>query len=377
MTCLTSRADGDRTCQRFGPLLLVAPTLVENWVHALVATGRWDDAERLADELQQQWKAEGIALAVQLLLAQIAAARGDGTSFRRYIRSTSDSRIRTTHMGCTTSPLRMRSTCSGRAEADKAYRLTREALDHLVNQQDAGLVVSLCSVALRAHADLVTSGTGRVIRDSAIQETSLLLSIAEDAARNDPGALGRTYLLLCEAEAARASMTPSADKWNAVVAEWQRLGCPYSAAYAQWRLAEELFGGQARTRGTRALAEALRTATALGCAPLEAALRTLARHAGVSPDALEPPLEASVPPESEAQGSTRLPVPLTKREFDVLRLLTEGYSNQQIARRLFISESTASVHVSRIIAKLGVSNRLQAATAAQRMKLFPSEADVL
>jgi DNA-binding NarL/FixJ family response regulator len=64
---------------------------------------------------------------------------------------------------------------------------------------------------------------------------------------------------------------------------------------------------------------------------------------------------------------------LTPRELDVLRILTEGFSNQQIARRLFISESTVSVHVSHIIAKLGVSNRLQAAAAAQRLNLFPSE----
>ena len=64
---------------------------------------------------------------------------------------------------------------------------------------------------------------------------------------------------------------------------------------------------------------------------------------------------------------------LTPRERDVLQILTKGYSNQQIARRLFISESTVSVHVSHIIAKLGVSNRLQAAAAAHRLNLFPSQ----
>ena len=74
-----------------------------------------------------------------------------------------------------------------------------------------------------------------------------------------------------------------------------------------------------------------------------------------------------------AQASSPLPVPLTPRERDVLQILTEGFSNQQIARRLFISESTVSVHVSHILAKLGVSNRLQAAAAAQRLDLFPAE----
>ena len=57
----------------------------------------------------------------------------------------------------------------------------------------------------------------------------------------------------------------------------------------------------------------------------------------------------------------------------MLQLLTEGFSNQQIARRLFISESTVSVHVSHILAKLGVANRLQAAAAAERLGLFPAE----
>jgi DNA-binding NarL/FixJ family response regulator len=61
--------------------------------------------------------------------------------------------------------------------------------------------------------------------------------------------------------------------------------------------------------------------------------------------------------------------------MDVLLMVTWGYSNQQIARRLFITESTVSVHVPHIIAKLGVSNRLQAAATAQWLNLFPKEPD--
>ena len=144
----------------------------------------------------------------------------------------------------------------------------------------------MCSLALRAHADLVTARADRVIRESATRETAHLLSIAQNAARSDTGALGHAYLLLCEAEAARASMTQSADPWTKVAAEWQLLECPYPAAYAQWRQAEELFGSRARAQGTRALAAALQTAATLGCVPLENSLRTLARHAGVPSDAL-------------------------------------------------------------------------------------------
>jgi DNA-binding NarL/FixJ family response regulator len=60
---------------------------------------------------------------------------------------------------------------------------------------------------------------------------------------------------------------------------------------------------------------------------------------------------------------------LTARELSVLALLADGRTNRQIGETLFISEKTASVHVSRILAKLGVRSRLEAATAAHRLGL--------
>lgn len=63
---------------------------------------------------------------------------------------------------------------------------------------------------------------------------------------------------------------------------------------------------------------------------------------------------------------------LTSREQEVLRLLTEGESNRGIGTRLFISEKTASVHISRILAKLGVASRGEAAATAHRLQLFDS-----
>jgi DNA-binding CsgD family transcriptional regulator len=60
---------------------------------------------------------------------------------------------------------------------------------------------------------------------------------------------------------------------------------------------------------------------------------------------------------------------LTARERDVLRLVAAGRSNRQIAQELFISPKTASVHVSNILAKLGVSGRGEAAALAHRLRL--------
>jgi DNA-binding NarL/FixJ family response regulator len=60
---------------------------------------------------------------------------------------------------------------------------------------------------------------------------------------------------------------------------------------------------------------------------------------------------------------------LTAREREVLALLVEGHTNKRIAERLFISESTAGVHVSNILGKLGVTTRTEAATVAARLGL--------
>ena len=69
---------------------------------------------------------------------------------------------------------------------------------------------------------------------------------------------------------------------------------------------------------------------------------------------------------AEGEPGARLPSPLTRREREVLALLAEGRTNRQIADELFISESTAGVHVSNILGKLGVTGRTEAAAVAFR-----------
>ena len=62
--------------------------------------------------------------------------------------------------------------------------------------------------------------------------------------------------------------------------------------------------------------------------------------------------------------------PLSERELEVLRLLSTGLSNKEIAPLLFISESTVKTHIEHIIRKLGVSDRVQAAVWAARHGLI-------
>ncbi len=75
-----------------------------------------------------------------------------------------------------------------------------------------------------------------------------------------------------------------------------------------------------------------------------------------------------------AEGSREdSPVPeLTPRELAVLELLTQGHTNREIAAMLYISPSTAGVHVSNILRKLGAKRRVDAAGIAHKMGLLPA-----
>ena len=103
-------------------------------------------------------------------------------------------------------------------------------------------------------------------------------------------------------------------------------------------------------------------ATTLGARPLAAAIERLARRARCD-------LAGSDSGDRPTPGYGSGPL-LTPREAEVLALVAEGLTNRQIGERLFISEKTASVHVSRLLAKLGAGTRGEAAAVARRRGLL-------
>jgi LuxR family maltose regulon positive regulatory protein len=64
--------------------------------------------------------------------------------------------------------------------------------------------------------------------------------------------------------------------------------------------------------------------------------------------------------------------PLSERELEVLELIAEGFTNSEIASRLYLSLNTVKVHTRNIYQKLGVNNRTQAVARAREIVIFPS-----
>ena len=135
--------------------------------------------------------------------------------------------------------------------------------------------------------------------------------------------------------------------WRAVAARWHAIGYPYLEAYTLWRAAQATDGSGERRAAVDALKEAYAIAARLGARPLMIQLDVVARKLRVRLDVRT--VSASVPAATDFG--------LTSREREVLSSVAAGRTNRQIAEELFISESTAGVHVSHILSKLGVSSR--------------------
>ncbi len=153
--------------------------------------------------------------------------------------------------------------------------------------------------------------------------------------------------------------------WRSVAEAWRAAGWPYREAYARLREAGAAIRAGRREQAIRALAACQDLARELEAAPVLTQAGELARRARLAPAAAHPARSAK----AEARFD------LTDREAEVLTHLVRGDSNRQIARALFISERTVAVHVSRILDKLGVRNRTEAATAGARLGLAASPAE--
>ena len=200
-----------------------------------------------------------------------------------------------------------------------------------------------------------------------------LLWLAATTARaadriDDRGRLARVRLAYEQVEPVRArqiwgplieaELADTVDAWRAVWAATTAAEMPcYLRPYVGLRLAQHLVSRRERVEARDVLAAATESADRIGASLVGSRLAALAGRAGLTTT-------------GTAVGAPGLLATLTTREREVLRLVAVGRTNGEIGTELFISTKTASVHVSNILAKLGVGARGEAAALAYREGLL-------
>jgi DNA-binding NarL/FixJ family response regulator/tetratricopeptide (TPR) repeat protein len=196
-----------------------------------------------------------------------------------------------------------------------------------------------------------------------LDEEAVIQRLGDAVAAEQKGGGGSVDINARVAHAAAALTrlgTPDPDAWGGAALGWERLGDPFWTATARLREAEAAAAAGATARAADALQHAHRLATSLGAATLLVAIEQVSRRTRLGLDAPTPKVLAA---------ATIDQLGLTPREAEVLALVAAGQTNRQIGERLYVSEKTASVHVSNILRKLGVSTRVDAAAVAQRLAL--------
>jgi DNA-binding CsgD family transcriptional regulator len=234
------------------------------------------------------------------------------------------------------------------------------------------------------------------------------------------------WLALAAAHRERLEGRDDPRTWDRLARGWAALDNPYEQAKARWHQAEAILGsgeGRAsRGRARPALEEAARIAVDLHARPLLREVAELAGRAMIRLPAAETVLAEA---QAERAGAAALAggnghdsslvavgpgtardaghelaetaagdgrsslvrgfvgdappdrrdtFGLSRREREVLALIAEGRTNREIGERLFISQKTVGVHVGNILAKLGVSGRVEAAAVAIRLGLTETKA---
>jgi len=288
--------------------------------------------------------------------------------------------------------------------AERGWTLVRETEDWVLAAKMASTAAEVdATVAAEATRDhdlaALAGARGRVAHvlgeaEAAVRASGVATTVGS---RREADA----HLATARAHRARVDGAEDAADWHEVARLWGRQGNPYEAARARWREAEALASSATRAgraSARRPLVEAATIALDLGARPLLGELRDLAGRARL---ALPPEVDAVFARNGagEQNGHEVLAdatnghesavartiagirpaarpntFGLSGREREVLGLISQGRTNREIGQRLFISQKTVGVHVGNILAKLGVSGRVEAAAVAIRLGLTDDRA---
>jgi DNA-binding CsgD family transcriptional regulator/tetratricopeptide (TPR) repeat protein len=368
---LDTALDAFRIVKDLGVSRTYGGTLLGQAAKALFDLGRWSEAVDIANQGLELDPVGLAAVELHLVSARIDVNQGRNENARSHLaraRSLWHARGEPTTVG----PALL----AGEAELS----VFEDRLDDVRAAVEAGIAYlaedravdpalgRLAAFGLRAEAD--AAGVARARHDGvaesiAIARAAAIGTIVErssSAPATVADARRGVLVALCRAEGRRVVGSVDASEWADVATGWEAHARPFVAAYARYRFAEALLGAHGSRADAAAALRSARDATAsLGATPLQAEIELLAQQARI--DLVD---GAIVPRETDRFG-------LTERESEVIRLVAAGWSNQQIADALFITRKTASVHVSNVLGKFGVRNRVEAAAIAHRLGIHGDE----
>jgi ATP/maltotriose-dependent transcriptional regulator MalT len=359
--------DGIRTAAEYGLARTSGVILAVNLAEPLVSLGRWDEAGEVIERAWQLLPPALTGSSLWRLSGDMAVARGELAVAAERV-ATVQTTLHGTRYKDELQLALARLETEVRTAQDRpaaALAVVEDALDQVAVTRSARYGWPLLVAAVRACAaadrDPALAGRAAALRGR------LPAGAAKLAA---DGLAQPAHRLTFAAEMLRGDGRPVDIRaaWDAAVQAWEAVGQPYPLAGALQQAAEAALTAGDRDGGAARLRRAAVLARQLGAEPLADSITLLARRARIPLG--DSPAEGVGPGGEAGPGHEPGRLGLTAREFEVLRLVAAGQSNRDIASELFISAKTASVHVSNILGKLGVSSRGEAAATAHRLRLF-------
>lgn len=354
---------GIRLAESVGLAQTIGAFLTGNLVDSLCSLGEWQQAETLVTEALSTNPTGVYGATLLERSAWMSVMRGDVTSARLC-----SSRAKSLFVDQPNDqfgmPLAQIDAEIARIEGDldRARRIIAESV---VNADDVGswsarYAWPVVCLGLRLEADAVEAmGRNQAPSAQAVSAAGTLGDLARDLPVGSAPA--RAYQATAAAELSRLTRQRDRDLWEIAATASKAANECWLAGYTSFRLAEAQLRDGDRHRAGESVHRAAQVAASLGARTLADEVSAFARRARLTTGS-EPATSSGTPEHSELDR-----LGLTEREKEVLGLLADGRSNSQIATTLFISPKTASVHVSNILMKLGVSGRVEAAAVAHRL----------
>ncbi|MEX2183367.1 MAG: response regulator transcription factor, partial [Chloroflexota bacterium] len=423
---VTVASEGIEAARAAGLEAVYGNFLRGNAADSLFLLGRWEEARALS-MTALEWLPAGVhflntLVALAAVEIELSAGEGAGRLLGRSLLELEAVRdpqqAVPLHLAAASFALWRGDVADARRATDRGWALIRETEDWILAARMAAATIEVDAAAgaeAREKRDFASLAASREHAREVIRAAEQVVRRHGVSPAMGSRRLADAWLSTARAYRRRVDGRDDGATWDAVAIGWASLRIPYETARARWREAEaRLRDGDGRTGRVEAsvpLLEAVRIALELGAQPLLRELRELAGRAliGLPPEVDDrlagpedqPPAPVgvmdapSVPARSAggtwaaatvagavkpsaiaiglagpvADAPRRDTFGLSHREREVLAQIVRGRTNREIGERLFISQKTVGVHVGNILAKLGVSGRVEAAAVAIRLDL--------